>query len=186
MREQWLIDGYNLLHALGLLRRDAGDRALENARRRLLHFLHDALGDDPPALTVVFDAAVPPPGVPAEFDFHRLHVRFAVGHDEADDLIELLIRQCPSPRHVRVVSDDHRLQKAARKRGCELIGCTDFAERLPSLKAARPAPPPAGGPGEKPEGVSQPEKDRLADEFTRLLDDREFDDFFDPYGSSGL
>jgi predicted RNA-binding protein with PIN domain len=185
MREQWLIDGYNLLHALGLLRRDAGDRALENARRRLLHYLHDALGDDPPTMTVVFDAAAPPPGVPAEFDFHRLHVRFAVGHDEADDLIEHLIRQCPSPRHLRVVSDDHRLQRAARRRECVLLGCQDFLEKLPTLKAARPAPPPKAGPEEKKGEVSEPEKDRLLEEFKRLLDDREFDDFFDPYGSSG-
>jgi predicted RNA-binding protein with PIN domain len=184
MRAQWLIDGYNLLHALGLLRRDAGGRALENARRRLLHFLHDALGKPPPDMTVVFDAATPPPGVPNAFDFHGLRVRFAVGFEEADDLIEQLIGTCPSPRQLWVVSDDHRLQTAARRRGCSVLGCLDFLERLPSLKASKPEPPPPAA--AKYEGeVSEKEKDRLREEFTHLLDDREFDDFFDPYGSSG-
>jgi predicted RNA-binding protein with PIN domain len=185
MREQWLIDGYNLLHAVGLLRRDEGGRALENARRRLLHFLHDALGEPPPDVTVVFDAATPPPGVADAFVFHGLRVRFAVGFDEADDLIEQLIGANPSPRHLRVVSDDHRLQMAARRRGCSLLGCLDFLERLPGLKVSKAEPPPPAAAKSKA-SVSEEEKDRLREEFTRLLDDREFDEFFDPYGSSGL
>jgi predicted RNA-binding protein with PIN domain len=186
MSEHWLIDGYNLLHALGFAPRIDRERALENARHRLLHYLHDVLGEQAPAMTIVFDAARAPRGAPAAFDFHRLHVQFAVGHAEADDLIEQLIRECPTPRSLHIVSDDRRLRKAARKRECEVMGCQDFLEHLPALKSPRSANPPPPDEEEVKGPISKPERDRLREEFSRLLDDREFDEFFDPYGSKGL
>jgi predicted RNA-binding protein with PIN domain len=186
MDEHWLIDGYNLLHALGFAPRDERERALENARRRLLRYLKDALGDTTPPITVVFDATAAQPGIPAAITFHRIHVRFAVGYEEADDLIEQLIRECPSPRHLHVVSDDQRLQKAARKRDCVAHGCLDFLELLPMQKTPQPARKPPPGPGDTKDNVPDKEKNRLQDEFTRLLGDQEFDEFFDPYGTSGL
>ena len=55
----YLIDGYNLLHALGRLQTRTG---LEKARLRLLSRLHTAFGNESVHVTVVFDAAHPPPG----------------------------------------------------------------------------------------------------------------------------
>ena len=45
-------------------------------------------------------------------------------------LIEELIRNEASPRLLTVVSDDHRIQHAARRRGCVVLGCLDYYERL--------------------------------------------------------
>ena len=53
----YLIDGYNLLHALGMVRRQLEPAGLERARRALLEFLKKAHGEEASAVTVVFDAA---------------------------------------------------------------------------------------------------------------------------------
>jgi hypothetical protein len=175
----YLIDGYNLLHALGLPRQ-LGPAGLEKARRRLLDFLKRAYGDEAPIVTVVFDAARAPRGVPAEVDHQGLHVRFAVGHAQADDLIELLIRQAAAPRQLTVVSDDHRLQKAARRRRCTVVGCGDYLLWLGQRRKPRPAPP-AGEPA-KPSGVSRQEAQHWLNEFADLADDPDLKELFDPYG----
>src|SRR5262245_15037059 len=132
----YLIDGYNLLHALGVLHGPVGPKDLERARRRLLGLLRRAHreSDD---VTVVFDAAHAGRGAAAETEFDGIHVRFAVAHDQADDLIEEIIRTTSTPKQLVVVSDDRRLQRAARRRHCSARGCLDYLE---DLKRKRQAP----------------------------------------------
>src|SRR5690242_13106530 len=114
-----LIDGYNLLYALGWVRgRRGGPAALEKARRHLLGLLSGAYGAEAATVTVVFDAAKAPAGVADSEIYQGVHVRYAVRHEQADDLIEEVIRQDSAPRQLTVVSDDHRLQRAARRRRC--------------------------------------------------------------------
>src|SRR5262245_38157603 len=108
----YLIDGYNLLHVLGIARHKGA--SLAQARARLLGRLHGALGDEGKNVTVIFDAAHAPPGADAEQEYHGIQVRFAVGEYEADDLIEQLIKKASAPKQLTVVSDDHRIQQAAR------------------------------------------------------------------------
>ena len=43
-------------------------------------------------------------------------ILFAVGYEDADALIEELIRAEPNPRRLVVVSSDRRIQRAARRR----------------------------------------------------------------------
>jgi predicted RNA-binding protein with PIN domain len=172
----YLIDGYNLLYAMGVLQTRMGPDGLEKARRNLLGILHGSFGDDSDRVTVVFDAAKPPPGVPAESEYHGLHVRFAVGLAAADDLIELLIRQASAPRHLTIVSDDHRIQKAGRRRHCVVSGCGDFLQELEQ----RRKPPPAGEPSAKPSGVSREEAQHWLDEFADLADDPALKELQDP------
>src|SRR5437879_3010668 len=101
---QYVIDGYNLLHAIGLLRARAGPTALRKARIALLQLLVAGLGKESSSLTVVFDAEHAPFGLPAEEDYEGIHVRYAVNEPHADDLIEDIIRQQPSPNQLAVVS----------------------------------------------------------------------------------
>ena len=49
----YLIDGYNLLHAMGVLRGKVGPQGLEKARLRLLGLLRGVYGKDAGAVTVV-------------------------------------------------------------------------------------------------------------------------------------
>ena len=50
----YLIDGYNLLHAMGILHGRTGPTGLEKARLGLLGLLKGAYGDEASAVTVVF------------------------------------------------------------------------------------------------------------------------------------
>jgi predicted RNA-binding protein with PIN domain len=174
----YLIDGYNLLYALGVLRKRMGPDGLEKARQNLLGVLHGSFGGESANVTVVFDAAKPPPGVPAESDYQGIHVRFAIGMAQADDLIELLIRKASAPRHLTVVSDDHRIRDAARRRHCVVRGCGDFLQEL-----ERRRKPPAAPPREqsaKPSGVSGEEAQHWLNEFADLADDPAMKELQDP------
>jgi hypothetical protein len=127
---------------------------------------------------VVFDAAGAPAGAPVEQDYHGIHVRFAPRHAEADDLIEELIRHAAAPRQLTVVSDDHRLQRAARRRRCVVLGCGDYLDELARHRVERRRPPPEAG--AKPEGVSPDEAARWLREFAGLQHDPALKELSDP------
>jgi predicted RNA-binding protein with PIN domain len=173
----YLIDGYNLLYALGVLRKRMGPDGLDQARQNLLGVLRGSFGDESADVTVVFDAAHPPPGVPAETEYQGIHVRFAIGMAAADDLIEVLIRKASAPRHLTVVSDDHRIQKAARRRHCVVKGCGDFLQELERRRKPPPAPPDEPP---KPAGVSREETQHWLNEFADLADDPALKELQDP------
>jgi predicted RNA-binding protein with PIN domain len=178
----YLIDGYNLLHAMGVLRGRTGPHGLEKARRGLLGLLSGRYGDEAGAVTVVFDAADAPPGAAVEADYQGIHVQFAVQGGEADDVIEGMIQRAAAPRHLVVVSDDHRLQRAARHRHCAVLGCLDYIDQLTRHRRERHAHAPTG---EKEPGVSAAERQHWLEEFGGLEHDPELKDFFrlDDFGT---
>jgi predicted RNA-binding protein with PIN domain len=174
-----VIDGYNLLHAMGILGGRTGPMVLRKARLGLLGLLRSAYGDEASTVTVVFDAADAPPGVPAEQEYKGIHIRFAVHQEEADDLIEALIRQDSAPRQLTVVSDDHRIQKAARRRRCTLLGCTEYLEWLDKHRRERRQPP--SREPVKPEVVSRDEAQHWLQEFADLQNDPKLRELSDPW-----
>jgi len=142
-----LIDGYNLLAAVGIVGRGVGPGGLERSRRALLNFLAESL--DPAEIartTVVFDAADAPPGLPRVVEHRGLTVRFSAGYEDADALIEELIRAESAPRRLTVVSSDHRLQRAARRRRARAVDSDVWYARVVRQRRDRrhqssPAPP---------------------------------------------
>ena len=56
MHDSYLIDGYNLIHALGMIRKLMGPGGLEESRNTLLAFLAKAFGENASRVTIVFDA----------------------------------------------------------------------------------------------------------------------------------
>ncbi len=176
----YLIDGYNLLYAMGTLHARTPPDGLERARAALFGFLKGRHGDEAARVTVVFDARRAPRGAVAEANYQGIQVYFAVGHDEADDLIELLIRRASSPRLLTVISDDHRIQQAGRRRRCPVLGCGDYLALL-ERRRRRPAAPPRSGDG-KPAGVSRAEARLWLGEFAGLADDPALKELFDPDG----
>jgi len=159
---RYLIDGYNLMHAL--LGPPAGPQGLEAARQRLLDRLLELPGVEPTDLVVVFDARRAPAGRTTR-SYRGVELRFAQDRT-ADELIEDLVRQDASPATLTVVSDDHRVQNAARRRSCGLLDCLDWVERM---KRGRPAVRPPADP-EKPERAGD------ADEWLRAFGSGEPDD----------
>jgi predicted RNA-binding protein with PIN domain len=164
---RYLLDGYNLLHAMGILCGKVGPRGLEQARLSLLSRLHGVLGDDAGIVTVVFDAANAPPGAVAEDEYRGIHIRYA-RDGEADDVIESLIQSEATPRRLTIVSDDHRVQQAGRRRRCPVLGCLDYLEEMERLRHRQPEVAEAPV---KPEGMSEEETRHWLREFADLVDD---------------
>lgn len=138
-----IIDGYNLMHAAGIVGRGIGPGGLERSRLALLNFMAESL--DPgelSATTVVFDARQAPPGLPRMLSYRGLTVQFAAGYENADALIEELIRADSAPRKLVVVSGDHRLHKAARRRRAKAIDSERWYCDLAHQRATRGVPPP--------------------------------------------
>jgi predicted RNA-binding protein with PIN domain len=165
---RYLIDGYNLLHAMGLLSGKAGPHGLEKARINLLGRLAGAYGPDAGNVTVVFDASRSPPGADAAQTFQGIRVHYT-HQQEADDLIEAFIQHHASPRQLTVVSNDRRLKDAARRRQCRVLDCADFLERLDRQRRANELQPTERH--SKPQDVSRAETQHWLREFRDLADD---------------
>ena len=111
-----LIDGYNLLHASGVFG-TVGRTSLEASREALLDWLGEVLSEaQRQRTTIVFDAREAPPGLPRSGKKHGMQIHFAPRGCEADEMLEELIRDHTTPRALMVVSSDHRIQRAARRR----------------------------------------------------------------------
>jgi predicted RNA-binding protein with PIN domain len=127
-----LIDGYNLLNVAGVdSRRTVGRTQLERSRIALLKFLERFLtAEERATTTIVFDAAQAPPGLPDKHEHAGMQVRFARNYPAADDLIEELIAADRAPRGLVVVSSDHRLHRAARRRRATAIDSDVWVSEL--------------------------------------------------------
>lgn len=135
-----LIDGYNLLYASGILGRGRGPGFLERSRQALLNFLVESLDEKAIAhCQVVFDAALEnaPRGLPRRFTHRGLTVHFAAGMPSADELIEELILADHAPRQLIVVSSDHRIQRAAKRRKATAIDSDVWFHQTMRERAAR-------------------------------------------------
>jgi predicted RNA-binding protein with PIN domain len=145
-----IIDGYNLLNVVGIVASGAGPGSLERSRLALLNFLAESLEEkELAATTIVFDAENPPPGLPRVVAHRGLTVRFASHYPDADTLIEELILANSAPRHLTVVSSDHRLHRAARRRRATAVDSDVWYREIVARRRARrisaqaqPAKPP--------------------------------------------
>ena len=148
-----MIDGYNLLHAVGWATQKMRQPALEPARRKLLDWLADSAPHKAKAaqFRVVFDA-MKGPSRSAE-TFHRgILVHFAY-RSTADDLIEELLTAESKPRLVTVISNDLRLHESARRNHSQAWMSSEFLDWLLTFKA-RSAPEEVRSAPEKPLGPS--------------------------------
>ncbi len=117
-----LIDGYNLLHATGILGGGRGRGSLQRSREALLNVLAESLPAEELGRTaIVFDAHDPPWGLSKQLDHRGITVYFASRHEDADSMIEDLITTNSAPRKLIVVSSDHRLHRAAKRRRATAI-----------------------------------------------------------------
>lgn len=128
-----MIDGYNLMHAAGLSRASYGPGDLAKLRHQLLVKLARRLRtDERKRCTVVFDAVDAPPNLPGRFKHEEMLVLFPKPGHEADELIESLIASHSAAKRLTVVSSDHRLQTAIRRRKGTAIDSDVFLKQLES------------------------------------------------------
>lgn len=136
-----LIDGYNVMHAVGLMGKRLGPDRFRRARQRFLNTLADGLGPvDAHQTTVVFDAVAPPEEFPAQTTHKGITVVFAVGDDSADARIEQLIAQHGTPKTLTVVSSDLRIRQAAERRKARALTADAFLDQLETSRRAKPVP----------------------------------------------
>jgi uncharacterized protein len=131
----WLIDGYNVMHAGGRLGPKLGREGFRRARRRFLDELSAALGPDRARqTTIVFDASVHPGDFTLDAEYRGLGILFALGDENADARIELLIAQHTKPKTLTVVSSDNRIRLAATRRRTKLLTADQFWEMIDDFK----------------------------------------------------
>ncbi len=138
---QTLIDGYNLLFTAGFEGLNRGRGWLEQARQRLIKHLETHLPPEEHSRTlIVFDVSVDVLKA-RERDLEDvrdgavspnsgIQVAFAFDFEEADDMLESLIRKHSSPKNLTVVSSDNRIRKCAMARRATSIGSDEFLNRL--------------------------------------------------------
>ena len=147
----YLIDGYNLMHAVGLLGQGTPPGGLDRARLRLLDWLADTTAGRRCTLRVIFDAHAA--REPSQESTHRgVRIRFAF-RQTADELIEILLATVSHPKRVTVVSNDHQVRDAARRRGSAALTCSEFVDWC----ITQPVKPDASQTGGSPQ-LTQPEK----------------------------
>ncbi len=78
---------------------------------------------------VVFDGAPPYGPLAEQIHDERIDVKYAVGQP-ADNVIIECISADSAPRRLTVVSTDHEIRDAARKRRCKTQTSEDFAKTL--------------------------------------------------------
>lgn len=150
-----IIDGYNLLHAAGWVQSRYRPGELEACRTRLLKFLSEHLSEmEAVRTTVVFDARHPPVAAPRFITHGHIRVLFASPHGDADRMIEEMLESSDAPRNVTLISNDRRLQLAARAERSDCISSTDFLESLRNRSSQSSGSHRANT--EKPESINNP------------------------------
>ena len=150
----FLIDGYNLMHAIGSIGRKLPPKGLERARTRFLDWLADSVKGRDALIRVVFDAQNGPSPT-SEYGHRGVRVRFAY-RQTADELIEEILHADPHPTRLTVVSNDGQVQEAGRRRRSAVSTCQAFVDWLLDDRPADKFVPPKEE--EKPEVAATPEE----------------------------
>ena len=142
------------LLSVGLFRASYGPGQFEAWRNRFLQYLSKNLTSrEHERTTVVFDAPAGGRNTLNPVVSHGLQVIYAQTEMDADDVLEELIAKHSAPRQILLVSSDHRLQKAARRRRGKFIDSEDFATRLEQRDQREDDKPADGPPRQKFTGL---------------------------------
>lgn len=161
----YIIDGYNLMHAAGFARPRYGPGDLERCRNRLLGYLKQRLSsEERDRATVVFDAGQSTGDGSRRIVSDGINILYSDPGSDADSLIESLVASHSSPRQIVVISADHRLQRAARRRRGDFMDSLDFFARL---EARGPAPDSSDHPPATPREIETKRGETLTDAETR-------------------
>lgn len=117
----FLIDGYNLLHAM------VRGRATSEARDRLIGLIEAFCRRGGYSARIVFD---PTAELPRKAQRGPLEIRGVAQGRTADDEIIAELEATDDRTAYTVVTNDRAIVQEAHKRKVEVISCEDFARRL--------------------------------------------------------
>ena len=114
MKRYRIIDGYNFLHAAGMMPRKIDGETLERARSQLVRYLSVRLTDQERALTtLVFDVNQNLGNLTARKVEAGMTILLAINYPDADSLIEELLKSHSAPKQVTVISSNLIFQKVS-------------------------------------------------------------------------
>lgn len=154
-----LIDGYNLIFAWGWMPTTQHARTTIDARARMIKKLKPLIpAEFRSRFQFVFDvkSASSAKYLQSGRESSGFEFLFATDYPDADTLIERLIKTEPSPENLIVVSSDHRIKAASKRRRVAWLNSQGFLDALPAL-------------------VSQMQCDRDLNETARAADSRSKD-----------
>ncbi|MBK9974019.1 MAG: NYN domain-containing protein [Planctomycetes bacterium] len=134
----YVIDGYNLQHALARHNVLPGD--FGRARARLIELLGHLARRESTNLRIFFDGA---PGqlAPGEISYPGVSVLFCgEGIESADHAVREYVENSAHPGKLRVVSSDRAVARACKLSGAKVMSAQDMADRLASLVSEGRAP----------------------------------------------
>lgn len=128
MPQQLLIDGYNLMHAALPLLGLPPALTLEQKRTSFLAALAGELNTQTrQRTTIIFDAQQTGQTYATRQQHQAMTILFPDAETDADSVIEDMIARSHGPKSLLVISSDHRIQKAARRRGASFLDSRQFA-----------------------------------------------------------
>lgn len=140
-----LIDGYNLLFALGWTpvrkpRPSDSEVTLRQCRDRLSAELAGRLPRSMVGKSViVYDSADTRNGLPIHQYSRGTHLYFSVAYNSADEALQEILQYHPSPKQLLLISSDHAVQRKATARGARCIESEDWEEAIQVFLEKDPA-----------------------------------------------
>jgi predicted RNA-binding protein with PIN domain len=123
---RYMIDGNNLMHALGMVRSSMNPRNWESRQRDLLDWLsryRHTLGE----ICVVFDSQ-------SRFStigkYQGIEVLAACPPQKADTVIQILVEKNPRPHELIVVSNDVTVRTLGQKKNVKGLKVKEFLDWL--------------------------------------------------------
>lgn len=105
----------------------------------LLGFLAQVFpADERGDVTVVFDSAVRLPNMSDYVLQNGMHVHYATGHRDADELIIDMLQRHSAPKSLMIVSSDHQIQKAAERRRARYCDSDRWYEDMIAANRSNP------------------------------------------------
>jgi len=162
-----LIDGYNMIGPVAPPGRGRSTDWLRNERQRLISNLAIGLGDVlSRQTTIVFDAAgastseLARLGLENRYQQLGMTIEFATEYRDADERIVELIAEHTAPKRLTVISSDHRIQTAARRRGALAIDSEVWQDGLTEGRVVLAIPWPPDAKSSIPFHSQEPESEK--------------------------
>ncbi len=126
---KYLIDAYNLIHAIPELKKYL-DESLEAGREELLRYINNYLAGHNVEIVVVFDGSEPPIAVDPPHPTKELTIRYSQAPFKADPMLKNLIRSEGHKKSVTLVTDDMDIVRFARMNHAKLLSTKAFFEMI--------------------------------------------------------
>jgi len=122
-----IIDGYNMIEAApGLFKKMP---TLESRREHLIKIIQSTPHFRNVKIIVVFDGNSPK-GIPKNYQQQNIQIIFSGNQQEADQIIQDMIRLESSGRPLHIISSDREIQNTARDHHAQINSSQEFWKKL--------------------------------------------------------